>query len=220
MNTRTLGNSDMQITPLGFGAWAIGGGGWAFGWGPQYDADSVGPPSTRPSIAGSTGSTRRRSTDWAIRRRSWPGLWKGLRNGLTCSPGVAPWSGRGTGKIGKESEGGPLTCWEGGQPSAGSASRLSTSTRSIGRSPRRISKRGGPPSPASRRKARCAGSACPTSTSPRWSGSGGLRRSPRCNHLTRCCGATSKPRSSPTAAGTASASWLTHPWFPGCSRGR
>ena len=41
MTTRPLGNSDLHITPLGIGAWAIGGGGWAFGWGPQDDADSI-----------------------------------------------------------------------------------------------------------------------------------------------------------------------------------
>ena len=41
MQTRRLGNSDLNITPIGFGAWAIGGGGWAFAWGPQDDADSV-----------------------------------------------------------------------------------------------------------------------------------------------------------------------------------
>jgi aryl-alcohol dehydrogenase-like predicted oxidoreductase len=41
MQTRRLGNSDLNITPLGIGAWAIGGGGWAFGWGPQDDAESV-----------------------------------------------------------------------------------------------------------------------------------------------------------------------------------
>ena len=41
MQTRKLGNSDLFITPLGFGAWAIGGGGWAFGWGPQDDVDSI-----------------------------------------------------------------------------------------------------------------------------------------------------------------------------------
>jgi len=41
MWTRRLGNSDLAITPMGFGAWAIGGGGWAFGWGPQDDADSI-----------------------------------------------------------------------------------------------------------------------------------------------------------------------------------
>jgi aryl-alcohol dehydrogenase-like predicted oxidoreductase len=38
---RPLGTSGLQITTVGFGAWAIGGGGWAFGWGPQDDADSV-----------------------------------------------------------------------------------------------------------------------------------------------------------------------------------
>jgi aryl-alcohol dehydrogenase-like predicted oxidoreductase len=41
MNTRPLGNSDLNITPIGFGAWAIGGSGWAFAWGAQDDADSV-----------------------------------------------------------------------------------------------------------------------------------------------------------------------------------
>jgi aryl-alcohol dehydrogenase-like predicted oxidoreductase len=41
MTTKQLGNSDMNITPLGVGAWAIGGGGWAFAWGPQDDNESV-----------------------------------------------------------------------------------------------------------------------------------------------------------------------------------
>ena len=41
MRTRRLGNSDLDITVIGFGAWAIGGGDWIFGWGPQDDADSV-----------------------------------------------------------------------------------------------------------------------------------------------------------------------------------
>ena len=41
MQTRHLGNSDLHITPIGFGAWAIGGGGWAFAWGTQDDADSI-----------------------------------------------------------------------------------------------------------------------------------------------------------------------------------
>jgi aryl-alcohol dehydrogenase-like predicted oxidoreductase len=38
---RTLGNSDLQLTPIGFGAWAIGGGNWDFGWGPQDDNESI-----------------------------------------------------------------------------------------------------------------------------------------------------------------------------------
>jgi aryl-alcohol dehydrogenase-like predicted oxidoreductase len=41
MQTRRLGNSDLHITPIGFGAWAIGGGGWAFAWGNQDDAQSI-----------------------------------------------------------------------------------------------------------------------------------------------------------------------------------
>jgi aryl-alcohol dehydrogenase-like predicted oxidoreductase len=38
---RTLGNSDLQLTPIGFGAWAIGGGNWEYTWGPQDDNESI-----------------------------------------------------------------------------------------------------------------------------------------------------------------------------------
>jgi aryl-alcohol dehydrogenase-like predicted oxidoreductase len=41
MKTKRLGNSDLSITPVGFGAWAIGGSGWEFGWGEQDDKASV-----------------------------------------------------------------------------------------------------------------------------------------------------------------------------------
>ena len=41
MQTRKLGNSDLQITPVGFGAWAVGGCGWQFAWGSQDDNDSI-----------------------------------------------------------------------------------------------------------------------------------------------------------------------------------
>jgi aryl-alcohol dehydrogenase-like predicted oxidoreductase len=41
MKTAQLGNSDLLITPIGFGAWAIGGSGWEFGWGEQDDKQSV-----------------------------------------------------------------------------------------------------------------------------------------------------------------------------------
>src|SRR5271167_839376 len=40
MKTKVLGNSDLAITPVGFGAWAIGGD-WEFGWGAQDDTQSV-----------------------------------------------------------------------------------------------------------------------------------------------------------------------------------
>ena len=42
MQTRKLGNSDLHITPVGYGAWAVGGSGWEFGWGSQDDNDSIG----------------------------------------------------------------------------------------------------------------------------------------------------------------------------------
>src|SRR5665213_219704 len=41
MTLRTLGQSDLRITRIGIGAWAMGGGKWEFGWGPQEDAESI-----------------------------------------------------------------------------------------------------------------------------------------------------------------------------------
>jgi aryl-alcohol dehydrogenase-like predicted oxidoreductase len=41
MMTTELGQTGMEITRMGFGAWAIGGGSWEFGWGPQEDDESV-----------------------------------------------------------------------------------------------------------------------------------------------------------------------------------
>jgi aryl-alcohol dehydrogenase-like predicted oxidoreductase len=41
MDKKKLGNSDMELTPIGFGSWAIGGGDWQFSWGPQDDNDSI-----------------------------------------------------------------------------------------------------------------------------------------------------------------------------------
>jgi aryl-alcohol dehydrogenase-like predicted oxidoreductase len=42
MDRKRLGNSDLEITRIGFGAWAIGGSGYEWGWGAQDDADSIG----------------------------------------------------------------------------------------------------------------------------------------------------------------------------------
>ncbi len=41
MQTKRLGNTDMDISRVGFGAWAIGGKDWKFGWGPQDDSESI-----------------------------------------------------------------------------------------------------------------------------------------------------------------------------------
>ncbi len=41
MQTRQFGKTDLYITPLGFGSWAVGGGGWQFAWGSQDDRKSI-----------------------------------------------------------------------------------------------------------------------------------------------------------------------------------
>ncbi|HEX5228864.1 MAG TPA: aldo/keto reductase [Bryobacteraceae bacterium] len=41
MQKRKLGRSDLEITPIGVGAWAMGGGGWQFAWGAQDDNESI-----------------------------------------------------------------------------------------------------------------------------------------------------------------------------------
>jgi aryl-alcohol dehydrogenase-like predicted oxidoreductase len=41
LTTVPLGTTDMAITRVGFGAWAVDGGGWAFAWGPQDDAEAI-----------------------------------------------------------------------------------------------------------------------------------------------------------------------------------
>ena len=60
METRKLGNSDLHITRVGYGAWAIGGSGWQFAWGSQDDNESIAVLSN----SASTGSTRPPSTGW------------------------------------------------------------------------------------------------------------------------------------------------------------
>ena len=41
LRTSPLGHTGLEISRVGFGAWAIGGGGWEFGWGPQQDDESI-----------------------------------------------------------------------------------------------------------------------------------------------------------------------------------
>lgn len=41
LSTRQLGSSSLHLSPIGLGTWAMGGGGWKFGWGEQDDAESI-----------------------------------------------------------------------------------------------------------------------------------------------------------------------------------
>jgi aryl-alcohol dehydrogenase-like predicted oxidoreductase len=49
--TARLGTTDVDITRVGFGAWALGGGSWVFGWGTQDDQDRRRPGSGTPMSA-------------------------------------------------------------------------------------------------------------------------------------------------------------------------
>ena len=41
MQTRKLGYSDLHLTTIGLGTWAMGGGDWQYGWGEQDDRASI-----------------------------------------------------------------------------------------------------------------------------------------------------------------------------------
>ncbi len=41
MKTRKLGRTDLNLSTIGLGTWAIGGSGWKFSWGPQDDKESI-----------------------------------------------------------------------------------------------------------------------------------------------------------------------------------
>lgn len=41
MERKRLGYTDLELSPIGLGTWAMGGGGWSFGWGPQDDKESI-----------------------------------------------------------------------------------------------------------------------------------------------------------------------------------
>ena len=41
MQTRKLGDSDLELSVIGLGTWAIGGGDWAFGWGDQDESEAI-----------------------------------------------------------------------------------------------------------------------------------------------------------------------------------
>jgi aryl-alcohol dehydrogenase-like predicted oxidoreductase len=73
MQTRQLGNSDLHITPIGVGAWAMGGGGWDGSMGPQSDLDSI--PAIQAALdygfnwIDTAALTRKRSSPWLSEAR-------------------------------------------------------------------------------------------------------------------------------------------------------
>ena len=143
--TRQLGNSDMQITAIGFGAWAIGGGDWQFGWGSQDDNDSV-AAIQRALDLGINWIDTAAVYGSAILKKWWPRSGRTAAEAASSSPN-ARWSGaRNSGRrrirfIAASSEIHPQgTRIEPAPPEDG---RQSISTRSIGPIPRMKSRRAG-----------------------------------------------------------------------------
>ena len=94
LTTTELGSTGLQVTRVGFGAWAIGGGGWQFGWGPRTTM-SRSPRSTARSSSASTGSTPRPSTASDTPRRSSAARSRASTTDRTCSPSASLLDGGG-----------------------------------------------------------------------------------------------------------------------------
>ena len=162
---RTLGNSDLQLTPIGFGAWAIGGGNWEFAWGPQDDNESIAAihraldlginwidTAAIYGLGHSEEVVAARSESLSPQALRLYQVLHALARGplhLPLPHGRLP--GRGTGRLAPPPR----------------PSKPSTSTRFTGPIPRPKSKRPGRPWPASANRAKSAGSASPISMSRR-----------------------------------------------------
>ena len=182
--TRPLGTTGLDLTTVGFGAWAAGGGGWAFGWGPQEDDES-----------------HRRHAPRARARRQLDRHRRGLRAGPLRGgggPGARelpeadrPYVFTKCGLVWDEQDrmAAPGRTWRrirsagSARPrSAGSASSGSISTSSTGPTrSARPSRRRGRRWRGWWRRARCARPASPTSTSRCWSAARRSATSTRCS---------------------------------------
>ncbi len=84
LKTTELGSTGLEITRVGYGAWAIGGGSWEFGWGPQVDEASI-ETIHRALELGVNWIDTPRPVGSATRRRSWAAHSKGSASPHTCS---------------------------------------------------------------------------------------------------------------------------------------
>src|SRR3954462_6760720 len=145
LRTAELGATGLKITRVGFGAWAIGGGGYEGGWGPQDDEDSI--AAIRHALA--------LGVNW-IDTAAHYGFGHSERvigralAGVEPRPYVFTKAGcpRDRGGPRHGASGATRCCARWRAAASASASRPSTSTRSTGRSPMRRSRRAGRRSPS------------------------------------------------------------------------
>ena len=84
--TTQLGHTGLEITRVGFGAWAIGGGGWEFGWGPQDDDESIAAIHRALELGDQLDRHRRRLRLRPLGADRRPRAAKGSPSARTCSP--------------------------------------------------------------------------------------------------------------------------------------
>ncbi len=216
MQTRQLGTSDLHITPLGVGAWAMGGAGWAFSWGAQDDDASI----------GAIHAALDKGINW-IDTAPVYGLGHSEEvvgraiKGLSNRPYVFTkcerrWSDDRVIYKSLKRESILSECED-------SLRRLAsiplTSIRSTGLSPTKISKKAGKPARPCRRPAKSAGSASATTARSRWRASSRSPPSFRCNLPTASFHPKSNPRFFRMLARTTSALSPIHPWKSGLLSG-
>ena len=212
---KTLGNSDLKLTPIGFGAWAIGGGNWEFAWGPQDDKESIG--------------AIHRALDLGINWIDTAAIYglghseeivaRALKSHLAQAAGLY--------QVLDALERRPHDLSLAARPSSlaeelearcgGWALRPSISTRSIGPTRRRNSKRAGRRWRGSASRARFAGSAFPTfQCRADEAGAEDCADHQPAAALLHAAARRSRQEILPFARPTALASSTTRPWFPGC----
>ena len=130
IKTAELGATGLEITRVGFGAWAIGGGGYDWGWGAPGRRRIRSLRSTTRSSSASTGSTRPPNTASVTRRRSSVARSRASPSAPTCSRKAGSPKGRIERRCRASSETRSGASSRGA--SDGSGSKRSTSTRSTG----------------------------------------------------------------------------------------
>ena len=144
--TTELGHTGMEITRVGFGAWAIGGGGWEFGWGPQDDEESVAAIHRALELGVNwidTAAAYGFGHSEEVVGRALAGV---DRAAVRVHQGVPAWRAGPRGHPQPEARLDPAG--GGGQPEAAAAPTPSTCTRSTGPTPSRTSRKAGRRSPS------------------------------------------------------------------------
>ena len=184
LRTARLGHTGLEITRVGFGAWAIGGGGWEFGWGPQDDEESI----------AAIHRALEQGINWIDTAaaygfgRSEEIVGRALRRARASAPYVFTKCSllEGPGRRVRPQPQARLDPARGrGEPRAARRRRDRPLPDPLADPRARTSRRAGRRWPSSRSRGWCATSACPTSTSSSCAASSRSRRSRRCSRRTR-----------------------------------